>query len=705
VRLPFNKSVAEAKTMTRTSTSSATVDPRAVRGVKVRVAMLALAFVPLFFAVSWRAVKLQVVDGPRLSELAEQQHTLQVKLPGRRGSVFDRRGVALAASVEVDSIFVDPSELSDPKKAAHDLARALAVDAAHLESAFAGAKHFAWVKRQVNETEVAAVRALALPGVGFVKEPRRFYPQRELAAQVLGFPGVDGEGLEGIEVAFDSVLKGKPRSVVGLRDARGRESVVEGAISAESLEGASITLTLDKAIQYLTEKSLAAAVAKAEAPAGIAVVLDPATGEILALANAPGFNPNDPAHAPKGATRDRAVADQFEPGSTLKVFTIAAALEEKAIKPTSTFFCENGKYAIGKHTIHDHGGYGDLEVSKIIQVSSNIGAAKVAEKLGRERLQAYQHAFGFGERPGTGLPGEAKGSLPFPRAQISLATQAFGQGLTASALQLAAAYAAIANGGQLMRPWLVARVADSDGGVLEQRGPEKVRQVISPATAQELLKMMRLVVEKGGTAPLAKMDDWEVAGKTGTAQKADAATGTYSVDKRTASFVGIVPAEAPRLVILVVIDEPKGDVFGGLVAAPAFKEIAQGALAHLGVPPSASKLADKQVASKGAEEPAAAPQPQVGGRLAGAFAMAAVNVGGAPAQDGFVEGNDAPIEEESAVVPDVQGLTARSAVKALAAAWLEPNLLGSGKAIGQTPPAGTSVRRGTRVAVRLESKL
>ncbi|MGC4122886.1 MAG: penicillin-binding protein [Myxococcales bacterium] len=557
---------------------------------------------------------------------------------------------------------------------------------------------------------MATVKALKLEGLGFLKEPRRFYPQRELAAHVLGFPSIDGEGIEGLELAFDGVLKGKQRTVRSLRDARGRSAILEGAVPAESLEGASVTLTIDKAIQYATEKALAAAVTKADAASGMAVALDPATGEVLALANVPTFNPNDPARSPKSATRNRALTDQFEPGSTMKVFTIAGALEEKAVKASASFYCEKGSYAIGKHTIHDHGGYADLDVGGIIQVSSNIGAAKIAAKLGRERLQAYQRAFGFGDRPGTGLNGEAKGSLPYPRAEIALATQSFGQGMTASAIQLTSAYAAIANGGQLMKPYLVSRIVDPDGAVLQQREPEKVRQVVSQGTARDVLKMMKSVVEKGGTAPLAKMEDYEVAGKTGTAQKADPATGGYSVDKRTASFVGIVPADAPRLVILVVIDEPKGDVYGGLVAAPAFKEIAQAALAHLGVPPSASKIAEKAAKKPDGTASAAADQPKVDGKLASAFAIAAVQpslpaAASATAEDGFVEDGDGAAQEGTAVVPDVQGLTARAAVKTLTAAYLEPALLGSGKASGQTPPAGTTVRKGSRVAVRLESKL
>ncbi len=684
--------------MARNQSTSGGLDPKAVRWIRVRLTLLGLLFVPLFGALLYRAVQLQVVQGSKLSGLAQEQYLRQVTLPGRRGAVFDRRGAALAASVDVDSIFIDPSELTDPKKAARELAKAVGGDEARLLSSFTSGRHFAWIQRQATPQEVVAVKALELPGVGFVKEPRRFYPQRELAAHILGFSGLDGEGLEGVELALDGSLKGKPQTLAGLRDARGRQAIVEGTVTAEALDGASVTLTIDRAIQYLTEKTLAAAVTKANAAAGMAVVLDPATGEILAMANVPTFNPNDAGRYQKQALRDRAVVDQFEPGSTFKVFTIAGALEDKVIRPSDTFSCENGAWHIGKHTVHDHAGYGSLDVGKILQVSSNIGAAKIAEKMGRDGLQKYQRLFGFAEKPGTGLPGEARGSLPYPRADIALATQSFGQGVTASAVQIAAAFGAIANGGALMRPYVVSRVVDPDGEVITQREPEKVRQVVSRATAQEVLRMMKLVVQKEGTAPLARMDDYEVAGKTGTAQKADPQTGGYSVDKRTASFVGIVPADSPRLVILVVIDEPKGDVYGGLVAAPAFKEIAQGTLAHLGVPPSSgsAKLASAKVASD-------APVEVTPSRLAGAFAMAAVHPT-LMASEGFIE--DEPGEgEQSEAVPNVLGMTARQAVKTLTASNLEPALLGSGKVIGQTPPAGSSVRKGARVSVRLEAKL
>ncbi|MFN7130764.1 MAG: peptidoglycan D,D-transpeptidase FtsI family protein, partial [Myxococcales bacterium] len=566
-------------------TTSASMDPRQVRWIRVRVLLLGFAFAPIFAALAWRAADLQINERKKLESLARDQYLRQVTLPGRRGAINDRRGGPLAATVDVDSIYIDPTELPNPHQAAQQLAKTLKLDAHKLESSFGGGRQFAWIKRRVTPQEVEAVKALKLPGIAFAREPRRFYPQRELAAHVLGFAGMDGDGLEGVEKAFDKQLKGRPQPLAGLRDARGRALFLDGVVPAQELEGSSVTLTIDRAIQYQAEKALATAVQKAQAATGMAVVLDPATGEILALANVPTFNPNDPSRSPRHAMRNRAVTDQFEPGSTFKIFTISAALEEKVVKPTDTVYAEGGHYKVGRHTIHDHGRYEHIDIGKVMQVSSNIGTTKIAEKLGREKLAAYHRAFGFGERPGTGLQGEARGALPFPRGAIELATQSYGQGLAVSALQLTAAVGAVANGGVLMRPFLVSKVVDPSGAVVFERGPEQVRQVISQRTSVEVLKMMQRVVQKEGTAPLARMDDYLVAGKTGTAQKPDP-SGGYSPDKRTASFVGVVPADRPRLVILVVIDEPKTDVYGGVLAAPAFKEIAQFALAHLGVTPA-----------------------------------------------------------------------------------------------------------------------
>jgi len=679
--------------MATTHTTGSTLDLRTVRWLRVRVLLLGFAFVPMFAALLYRAVSLQVVQGAQLRSLARNQSLREITVRGRRGEILDRRGDALAASVEADSIYVDPSSLPDARDAARRIGRAVGVDPKKLEPLLSADRQFAWVKRHATPQEVAAVKELGLPGLGYVKEPRRFYPQRELAAHVLGFSGVDGEGLEGLERQLDEMLRGKPQVVANLRDARGRAALLEGSASTEALAGATVRLTIDRAIQYQTEKALQAAVTAAEAAAGVSVVLDPTTGEILALANVPTFNPNNPGRYQHHALRNRAVTDQFEPGSTFKVFTVAAALEERVVGLREPIFCENGRYPIGRHAIHDHGRNAWLDVGRIVQVSSNIGTAKIAEKLGREKLQAYFKAFGFGERPGTQLPGEARGSLPFPRSDIALATQSFGQGLTATPLQIAAAYAAIANGGTLMRPYLVSEVVDAEGAVLLKQEPQRVGQVVSGKTAKTVIDMMQLVVQKEGTAPRARMDEYLVAGKTGTAQKADPVTGGYSADKRTASFAGIVPADAPRLVILVIIDEPKTDVYGGVVAAPAFKEIAQAALAHLGVPPSAGAAVAE----------VAVPDPSVErrSRLAGAFASAASPPPAPAPGEGCVQ-EDEDVSGDRTKVPDLHGMTARAVVAALSSVQLEPVLQGSGRAVGQRPSAGASVPPGTQVTGRLE---
>ena len=653
------------------------------RWMRLRVLMLGGTFLLLLATVFGRAVYLQVVQRDRLRGLAQDQYVRAVEIPARRGDIFDRRGVPLAQSVDVDSIWIDPSMLPDAREASQKLAKKLHLDAAELYERFAKAKRFAWVKRQVRPEEVAAVKALDLPGIGFTKEPKRFYPQRELASQVMGMVGTDGQGLEGLELAFDDELTGQKERLDGLRDARGRKLLVDGDdANAYGQQGASISLTIDRQIQYVTEKVLNKAVEDSKALDGVAVVMDPRSGEILAIANAPRFNPNTPGQVPPQRLRDRAALDAFEPGSTMKAFVVSGALEEHAIRPDSKFFCENGAWKIGHRVIHDaEKRPGDLSTTEILKFSSNIGAAKIANVLGRERLVRYFEKFGFGEKTGLALPGEAKGQLPFPKADIQLATQAFGQGLTATAVQLAAGYSAIANGGVLMRPYLVSKVVDPDGVVLLANGPTEVRRVLSAPTAKTVISMLEAVVEKGGTAPKAHMDDYTVAGKTGTAQKVDPLTHTYS-EKRIASFIGVVPAEDPRLVILVVIDEPKTDVYGGEVAAPAFKDIASFALPYLGVPPSHPVSPTVAVAEK-AKGPKAEPPPAP-----------------EPIVDAVTE---APGDGE-VLVPNVGGKVGREAVAKLLSVSLEPRLLGSGRVVSQTPPAGALVEKGAQIVLELAAQ-
>ncbi|MHB8872667.1 MAG: peptidoglycan D,D-transpeptidase FtsI family protein, partial [Myxococcaceae bacterium] len=559
--------------------------------MRFRVFLLGALFLLLLSGMFARAVHLQVVQQQWLRELAEDQYVRQTEIPARRGDIFDRRGTPLAQSVEVDSIWLDPSMSRDLKATARALSRVLGVDRDELHARLSKARRFAWVKRQARPDEVKAVTALQIEGLGLTKEPRRFYPQRELAAHLIGLVGTDGQGLDGLELAFDDMLTGQASQLPGFRDAKGRKLLTGGLEASVERQGAAVTLTIDRQLQYLAEKALSRAVVEAKATAGAVVVLDPKTGQLLALANYPRFNPNAPLGSATGALRNRAALDAFEPGSTFKAFVIAAALEERAIKADEAFFCENGAWKVGRHTIHDSHPYGWMGAAKILQVSSNIGAAKVAQVLGRDRLVDYYARYGFGERAGLALPGEGRGSVPYPKAEVALATEAFGQGLTATAVQLTAAYGALANGGVLMRPYVVSKVVDPDGLVLLDNQPVEVRRVVSQKIAHQVVAMLEGVVEKEGTAPRARMDAYRVAGKTGTAQKVDPVAKGYS-DKRIASFIGMVPAEDPRLVILIVIDEPKTDVYGGLVAAPAFKEIAQAAMPYLGVPPSRPPVAE-----------------------------------------------------------------------------------------------------------------
>lgn len=655
--------------------------------LKLRVRLLFGLFLMLLGVAFGRAVQLQVFEQEKLRGMAQDQYVRHIEIPARRGDIFDRRGTPLAQSVEVDSIWVDPSMLPDVKAASRALAKALKMDPDELGARLARARRFAWVKRQSKPAEVAAVKALELPGVGFSKEPKRFYPQRELGAHVVGMVGMDGRGLEGLELAFQDELSGQNSSTSGFRDAKGRKLLVQGALDPLQRQGAAVTLTLDRHLQYVAEKALSRAVEDAKAVAGMAVVLDPRTGELLAVANHPRFNPNTPESSSRSGMRNRAALDTFEPGSTLKSFVVATALDEKAITTDSLFFCENGAWRVGRHTINDTHSYGWLAPQGILQVSSNICMAKIAQSLGREKFVKGYHAFGFAERTGLSLPGEGRGALPYPKAEVSLATQSFGQGMTATAVQIAAAYGALANDGVLMRPYLVSKVVDPDGVVLLENRPTELRRVVSAKVARQVVGMLESVVVKGGTATRAAMEDYRVAGKTGTAQKADPVARGYS-DKRIASFVGVVPAESPRAVILVVVDEPKTDVYGGTVAAPAFKEIATAAMAHLAVPPSRTVAPEVAVAAVSPAPAAAKP----GAKASGAARTVLADAVTETPEPGTVR------------VPDLQGEVGREAVVKLLAAALEPQVLGSGRVVSQTPAAGSLVEKGARVTLELAAR-
>jgi len=648
--------------------------------MRVRAMLLGLAVLGAFGVVLLRAVKVQLLDRSRLSRLQRDQTRRELEWAPRRGLIVDRRGEPLAVTRDVDSVFADPSAFEIPRArslAAAGLANALRLDRAKvLEKLQQPDRRFVWIKRRVDEAAARRVRELALDGVELVKEPKRFYPQRELAGHVLGFVGEDS-GQEGLERELDPQLRGKSVQVQATRDARGTMVLEHGAPDPSDLTGATVTLTLDSAIQLAAEKELAKAVKAAGAIGGWAVVLDVNTGAVLALAGNPAFDANKPGRDPM-VWRDRAVQDQLEPGSTIKSFVVARAIEERVLRPDELLYCEHGLWTHAGRKIHDTHPVDWATPATVLRDSSNICAAKIGERLGKEKLIAGLRAFGFGEKTGVGLPGEARGALADPKRMpvIAVNTTAFGQGMSATGIQTVAAMAAIANGGVLLKPYLVAKVVAPDGTVLLSREREEVRRVLREETARQLTGMLEEVVQKG-TGTRAALEGHRVAGKTGTAQKVDPILGGYG-DKRLSSFLGFAPADAPRVAILVVIDEPEGkgvEVTGGTVAAPAWGAIAHEALRQLDVMPEQVKEDAPLLVSALSPGFEADETPQL---------LQDVSVG--PGQ---------------AVVPDVSGLGARTATRRLAQASLEPELRGSGRAVSQTPRAGAIVKRGARVKVTL----
>ncbi len=555
------------------------------RYLRLRIHLLAVVFGLVLATIAAKAVYLQVFRGDWLSEKAAAQVEGSLVALGKRGEIFDRQHRNMAASIDVTSIGAYPRVLENRGEAAKRLADAIKINRRDLERRLAGRSGFLWVKRQVAPREARAVQDLGIKGIEFITEPSRFYPNKTLAGQVLGFSGIDGQGLEGLEFYYNQRISGEVARMKVLRDALGRGFQFEQTEMPDP-GGNNLILTIDRAIQYGTEVKLAEAVTAAGAKSGMAIVMEPASGAILAQAHYPFFNPNAYRSFSKEELRNRSITDPFEPGSTMKIFTAAAAIESGAATPDTPVFCENGDYRIGRHTIHDTHPHGWLTLSQVVKVSSNIGAIKVGELIGPQSLHQTLRRFGFGEKTGIDCPGETTGALaPWERwTRVDGATIAFGQGLSMSALQLITAAAALANGGKVMKPYLVQAITDPNGRLIESFKPQVVRQAVTVETARTVIEMMKGVVGEGGTGTAAALERYTVCGKTGTAQKVDA-SGQYAKGKFVSSFVGFVPADAPSVVILVVIDEPQKAHYGGVVAAPAFKKIAQETLEYLATPP------------------------------------------------------------------------------------------------------------------------
>ncbi|MGE0086429.1 MAG: peptidoglycan D,D-transpeptidase FtsI family protein [Desulfococcaceae bacterium] len=554
---------------------------------RLRITLIGLGFALCFLIIAGKAIYLQVYRSPDLARKAADQYEKTLTIQGKRGIIYDRNRREMAVSIDAVSVAAYLRRMKDTDTAAisEALNKVLRVDPKKLRLQMISRRPFIWVKRHVTPDEEKAVRSLGIEGIDFIPEHSRFYPNRTVAAQLIGFTGTDGHGMEGIEFYYDSYLKGMERKFTVLRDAQGKNFDAEQE-NPNDYTGNNVVLTIDRTIQYITEKFLKEAVDTFSAKSGMAVVMEPSTGAILALANVPLFNPNSFGSFSREIWRNRCITDAFEPGSTMKIFSAAAAIESGGCTPDTIFYCENGKYRIGKDTVHDTHPYGWLTLAKIIKFSSNIGAMKMSEMIGPEAMYKTLKNLGFGEKSGIDCPGETSGSLaPYRHwSKIGAGTIAFGHGISVSVIQMASALSAVANKGVLMKPYIVEAVTDRNGLTIRQFTPAKVRNAISEQTAETIKNMMIAVTEAGGTGVNAALDGYTVCGKTGTARKLNK-RGVYTREAYVSSFIGFAPVENPRIAAVVIIDEPKGQHYGGLVAAPVFKQIVQEIFNYLNIPP------------------------------------------------------------------------------------------------------------------------
>jgi len=604
-----------------------------------------------------RLVQVQLVRHDYYTNRASRQQERTVSLNPVRGSIVDARGRVLAESVSAVSIYADPQLVTDRKAAAKALAAVpgLGLTAREIDEKLQSDSGFVWIARQLPMEAAVELRKLKVPGISFIEEHRRSYPRGSVAANVIGYVGLDGEGLAGVEHSFDHYVRGRAGRVTILRDARAGTYLVGGEGANRAVDGNNVVLTIDSVVQFIAEQALMKAVDKYHAASGSAIVMDPRDGSVLAMASAPTFDPNRFNDFSPAEWRNRTVQDLYEPGSTFKIVTASAGLEEGMVTPSQIIDCGNGSIEIANVAIHEHGGnaYGLMPFEEVMVHSSNVGTIKVGLAVGPRRFYDYIRRFGFGERTGVQLPGEAPGLLRRTEkwSMLSNASMSIGQEIGVTPLQIAVAMSTVANGGMRVAPRVIDRVVDAKGNTIYQPQRNAPVRVISEKTAAVMNEILKAVVTRGTGQPAA-LTEHVVAGKTGTAQKAG--RGGYSPDKFVASFCGYVPADRPRLVILVVVDEPKGAQYGGTVAAPAFKEIAEAALRYLGVAPSMPSRTIDLDAPLLAEFSQPKPQPHAG-------------------------------------VPDVRGLDTRAAITRAVAAGMQVRAVGSGVVQSQIPEPGQAL--------------
>jgi cell division protein FtsI (penicillin-binding protein 3) len=676
---------------------------------EVQLRLLILAGLALLWitGVLSRLAYLQLVQHSHYMLIAGKQQRRILEITPKRGVIYDRNMHPLAMSVPVQSAFGVPTEIKDVDMATRLLSGVLGAPQDVIREKLESGATFVWIQRKLSAEKVQAISALNLKGIYFQEENQRFYPKREMASHVLGFVDVDDKGLGGIEHEYDALIRSKGEKIVVMADARQRW--FDGG-EAQADRGVNVVLTIDEKIQYIAERELAAAIEKTHAPAGTVIVQDPNSGAILALANWPKFNPNAPLEVSADARTNRAISDIYEPGSTFKLVTLAAAFDQNLIRSEDVFDCENGQIRVAGHLIHDHKKYGMLTVADILANSSDVGAIKIALKLGSPQFYDYIHAFGFGTPTGVDLPGESRGLVYSLKhwGSFSIASVSMGQEVGVTPLQMINAVSTVANGGLYYKPHVVQEMRRGDK-VLALNGPsapEDPRRVIRPETAATMRQLMEGVILHG-TGKSARLDGWTAAGKTGTAQKIDPQTKRYYASKVIASFTGFAPINNPAVTILVSIDSPAGHPHdGATVSAPVFKRIAEQVLPYLDVPrdvPLSPRLIQ------------AAYHPGADGRDSSQDDLAAIDFS---AQTGTVEeealseaANAKPqtqnlpevmvaAEEGGGIaVPDFTGKTMREVTEWCFRLGLDPVLLGSSLASQQTPLPGSKVRRGSKIIV------
>jgi cell division protein FtsI/penicillin-binding protein 2 len=672
-----------------------------------RVFVIASFLVFWMLAIAVRLVYLQTVEHDWLSERARMQQQDAIKTSPVRGLVLDRAGRELARSVDTESFFAVPYELGDIAKTSAQLAPLVGVEADKLAARLSEAKEtnrkFTWVVRKIDHEQAERISALKLAGIYSVKEPKRRYPNGALAAHVLGFVGLDEDGLGGIEQTFDDRVRGEGGKVFIETDAHRRPY---SSFEAGARPGQTVVLTIDQVIQYRTEQALAGAVERSQAKSGTAIVLDPHTGEILALANAPTFDPNDARRAPAEARLNQALQNIYEPGSTFKIVAYSAAIEKGLVKPDDHIDCQMGAITVAGRVVHDHHAFGSLTIAEALAKSSNVAAIKLGLRVGDEAMAEMMKRFGFGSRTGVELPGETAGLVrAVARWQpSSMGSIAIGQEVGVTPLQMAAAFGALANDGERITPHLVREIRDHEGAVVYQANPER-HAVVSPETARVLRGMLEGVT-LNGTAKRAQLNGYTAAGKTGTAQKIDPATKAYSKTKYIGSFVGFAPVENPALVIIVVIDEPLGAYHGGDVAAPVFREIAEQVLPAMSVapdtdfkaPPGQDLIAQTPRAAEALAEVRRELEREHEARRA-TLPQVTMVVGAEGAERGTGEVVYAVATRRAVLMPDLRGRSVRDAARVCAQLGLQLEARGEGHAVQQNPAAGAEVSSGQTVRI------